>query len=109
MKETLRGDPNQEGMDWVYMEDTTGTNPFWLEVVGDVYFDEEKQFLDSYGSGMDHLSFFVDDANAICQTVRSLGEKIVIEPFGYGDMRMFYIKDPSGLMVQLIQISENPG
>lgn len=106
MREIMRGDPNQEGMNWVYLEDFTGTNPFWLEVVGDVFFEQEKAFLEKHGFGMDHLSLFVDDANAACEYLRDQGVMIEIEPLNYGVVRMFYVRDPAGVMIQLIQMLE---
>ena len=106
MREIMRGDPNQEGMNWVYLEDFTGTNPFWLEVVGDVFFEQEKSFLEKHGFGMDHLCLFVDDANAASEYLRDQGVKIEIEPLDYDVVRMFYVRDPAGVMIQLIQMME---
>ena len=103
MREVLRGESNQEGMDWVYLQDSSGKNPFWLEIVGDLFFDQEKEFIEKYETGMDHLSFEVFDANAVYQMIKNDGEKIEIEPFDFGGMRMFYVKDPCGTMVQFIQ------
>jgi catechol 2,3-dioxygenase-like lactoylglutathione lyase family enzyme len=104
MREIMRGDPNQEGMNWVYLEDVTGTNPFWLEVVGDVFFEEEKAFLEAHGPSMDHLCLFVDDANVAYDWLKEQGVKIEIEPLDYGTLRMFYVRDPAGVMIQLIQM-----
>jgi catechol 2,3-dioxygenase-like lactoylglutathione lyase family enzyme len=106
MREIMRGDPNQEGMNWVYLEDPSATNPFWLEVVGDVFFDEEKAFLEKHGPSMDHLCMFVDDANAAYGWLKEQGLKIEIEPLDYGTLRMFYVRDPAGVMIQLIQMLE---
>jgi len=104
MREIMRGDPNQEGMNWVYLEDFTGANPFWLEVVGDVFFEQERAFLDNHGFGMDHLSFTVEDANTSFEVLRDRGVKIEIEPLDYDVVRMFYVRDPAGAMIQLIQM-----
>lgn len=104
MREIMRGDPNQEGMNWVYLEDPSGSNPFWLEVVGDVFFEEEKAFLEKHGPSMDHLCLFVDDANAAYDWLKEQGLKIEIEPLDYGTLRMFYVRDPGGVMIQLIQM-----
>lgn len=106
MREIMRGDPNQEGMNWVYLEDASGTNPFWLEVVGDVFFEEEKAFLEKHGPSMDHLCLFVDDANAAYSWLKDQGVKIEIEPLDYDVLRMFYVRDPAGVMIQLIQMLE---
>ena len=109
MREIMRGDPNQEGMNWVYLEDFTGANPFWLQVVGDVFFEQERAFLDKHGFGMDHLCLFVDDANASCEYLRDSGVKIEIETLDYGSLRMFYVRDPAGVMIQLIQMPDQLG
>jgi catechol 2,3-dioxygenase-like lactoylglutathione lyase family enzyme len=107
VREIMRGDPSQEGMNWVYLEDSSGTNPFWLEVVGDVFFEEEKAFLEKHGPSMDHLCLFIDDADTAYGWLKEQGVKIEIEPLDYGTLRMFYIRDPAGVMIQLIQMLED--
>jgi catechol 2,3-dioxygenase-like lactoylglutathione lyase family enzyme len=104
VREIMRGDPNQEGMNWVYLEDASGSNPFWLEVVGDVFFDEEKAFLEKHGPSMDHLCFLIDDSQAAYSWLKEQEVKIEIEPLDYGNLRMFYVRDPAGVMIQLIQM-----
>jgi catechol 2,3-dioxygenase-like lactoylglutathione lyase family enzyme len=106
MREIMRGDPTQEGMNWVYLEDVSGTNPFWLEVVGDVFFDEEREFLEKHGPSMDHLCLFIDDSETAYDWLKTQGVKIEIEPLDYGNLRMFYVRDPAGVMIQLIQMLE---
>lgn len=106
MREIMRGDPNQEGMNWVYLEDSSGINPFWLEVVGDVFFEEERAFLEKHGPSMDHLCLFIDDSEAAYEWLKKQRVKIEIEPLDYGNLRMFYVRDPAGVMIQLIQMLE---
>jgi catechol 2,3-dioxygenase-like lactoylglutathione lyase family enzyme len=106
MREIMRGDPNQEGMNWVYLEDASGTNPFWLEVVGDVFFDEERAFLEKHGPSLDHLCLLIDDSEAAYDWLKTQSVKIEIEPLDYGTLRMFYVRDPAGVMIQLIQMLE---
>jgi len=40
MRVVRRGDPTRSDMDWVYLEDASGTNPSWLEVVGEILSEE---------------------------------------------------------------------
>ena len=64
MREIMRGDPNQEGMNLVYLEDFTGTNPFWLEVVGDVL-DEDRYFIGVVRGEREIISTAQDGRNAL--------------------------------------------
>jgi catechol 2,3-dioxygenase-like lactoylglutathione lyase family enzyme len=106
MREIMRGDPHQEGKDWVYLEDGSGNNPFWLEIIGDVFFKQEQEFLDLHGSGLNHLCFSVEDSSTSYNHLRENGVKIEIEPLDYGPARIFFVRDPAGLMVQLTQLME---
>lgn len=103
MRVIHRGDPSRPEMDWVYLEDGTGENPFWLEVVGPALWDEEQEFLKKHGPGMDHVCFVVKDLDAAYRRVKGRGVKIHTEPLDYNGSRMFYVRDPVGAMVQVVE------
>jgi catechol 2,3-dioxygenase-like lactoylglutathione lyase family enzyme len=103
MRKIMHSFPHHEEMTRVYLEDSSSSNPFWLEVAGDVIFDEEKAFLEKYGPGIDHLCLFVEDVNAACDWLKENEVKIEIEPLDSDAQRMFFVRDPVGVTIQLIE------
>jgi catechol 2,3-dioxygenase-like lactoylglutathione lyase family enzyme len=103
MTEIMRSDPNRKDMNWVYLEDASGSNTFWLEVVGDGIFQEQKAFLEKHGPGINHLCLLVDDAFAARGWLKENGVKIETETYDDDVLRMFYVRDPTGVMIQLMQ------
>jgi len=98
-----RGDPANRETDWMNLEDASGTNPFHLEVIGEVISETERRFLERHGPGMDHLCFDVEDVEAYCDRLQKKGVGIAIPLTDYYGIRFFYVRDPIGVLVQVRQ------
>jgi len=103
MRVRLRSDPRQGCMAWVTLEDCTCANSFFLQILGGAFLEHERAFLDSHGDGMHHLCFHVEDIDASRQVLRDRGIKSEIKTMEFGSRRMFFVRDPAGVMVQFIQ------
>jgi catechol 2,3-dioxygenase-like lactoylglutathione lyase family enzyme len=108
MRVIHRGDPSNPALDWVYLEDASGENPFWLEVVGPALWEEEKRFLEQHGPGLDHLCFVVGDVDAHYRWLAASGAQLESEIIDYDGSRMFYLRGPAGTSIQVIQM-QSPG
>jgi catechol 2,3-dioxygenase-like lactoylglutathione lyase family enzyme len=103
MRSIHRGDPPDPSQDWVYLEDSSGANPLWLEVVGPALWADEHQFLREHGPGLDHLCFIVEEIEAFHQSIEGGGIVSLGEILQYGDMQMFYLRDPVGNSIQVME------
>jgi len=106
MKVIRRGDSTDPALDWVYLEDYTEKNPFWLEIVGPGLWEAEKKFLEQHGPGLDHICFVVDDIDEYNAWLRAQGADITTEMLSYGEASMFYLRDPAGVQIQALQVRE---
>jgi catechol 2,3-dioxygenase-like lactoylglutathione lyase family enzyme len=107
MEEVFRGDPTRLDMDWVYFEQAGGANPFWLEIVGATNFPKDLEFLDKHGPGMDHICFVVESADEYFEWLKGRDVELVSDLIDYAGARMFYLRDPVGVLVQVIQMPED--
>jgi len=58
-----------------------------------------------FQTGMNHLSFTVDDVVALVERLKSAGVPIVLEPLSTRPDRVTaFVEDPDGVFVQLIQL-----
>ncbi len=62
---------------------------------------DERSYSD--GDNFGHLAFQVDDIYATCQTLQAGGVTILYPP---RDGRMAFVKDPSGISIELLQADE---
>jgi catechol 2,3-dioxygenase-like lactoylglutathione lyase family enzyme len=104
MTELLRGGPSEE-MDWVYLQDTSGTNPLWLEIITAI-FDEELSFIDKHGPGLEHHCFVVDDAVKFYARLRGRDVVLDSDVIDFVGAKMFYLRDPAGTRIQVLQMPE---
>ncbi len=103
MKEVLRGGPSKE-MDWVYLEDASGKNPLWIEIVGSALYDSERAFIEKNGPGMEHHCFVVEDAGHYCQWLKDKGVTLESDLIDFSGARMFYLRDPANVLIQVLQM-----
>lgn len=104
MKVIHRGDPSEPALDWVYLEDSSEANPFWLEVVGPALWEDEKRFLEQHGPGLDHVCFAVGDVEAHYHWLAASRVQLESEIIDYDGARMFYLRDPAGTSIQVLQM-----
>ena len=102
MKEILRGGPSKE-MDWVYLQDASDT-PLLLEIVGAAIFDNEKEFIEKHGPGMEHHCYVVDDADEFYRRLKRNGLEPETEVMDFSGARMFFLRDPVGIRIQVLQM-----
>lgn len=105
MTELLRGGPSED-MDWVYLQDASGKNPLWLEIIGSAIYDNEKAFIAKHGPGMEHHCFVVDDAEEFYTWLKEQGVKAETEIIEFVGAKMFYVLDPVGVLIQVLQMPE---
>jgi catechol 2,3-dioxygenase-like lactoylglutathione lyase family enzyme len=101
MVELRRGGPSED-VDWVYLQDAGGTDAPILEIIRAI-FDEEIEHLGKHGASLEHHCFAVDDVE---QFHSWLSEKGVFQKSGvidFVDTKMFYLCDPSGVRIQVLQ------
>ena len=55
----------------------------------------------SEGLGTRHICFRVKDVDETCQRLKAAQVEIVTEPEGLGEVRLFFVKDYDGTMVEL--------
>lgn len=60
-------------------------------------------FKGSDGSSVDHISFAVDDADAAVKAYEEKGIKVLAQPRAIGDIKFFFIEDPWGTKIEVIQ------
>ncbi len=53
--------------------------------------------------GLEHIGLGVDDVDAACAHLESLGADIAIGPLAAGAFRLAFIRGPEGVMVELLQ------
>jgi len=104
MTELLRGGPSED-MDWVYLQDASGGNPLWLEIIRAI-FEEERAFVAEHGSGLEHHCFVVDDAVAFHAWLRGRGVALESNVFDFVGAKMFFVRDPAGTRIQVLQMPE---
>lgn len=104
MRPIHRGDPSDPSQDWVYLKDSSGANSLWLEVVGPALWEDEHQFLREHGPGLDHLCFIVEEIEEFHQSLGGGGVADLQEIMEYGGMQMFYLHDPLGNSIQVIEM-----
>ncbi len=111
MRVIHRGDPSDPAQDWVYLEDASGENPFWLEVVGPALWEDEKRFLERHGPGLDHICFAVGDVEAHYRWLAAGKVQLGSEIIDYDGSRMFYLRGPAGTSIQVLQMGmeDEPG
>ena len=51
----------------------------------------------------DHFAIAVDDLDAVCETLRSQGTTLLVDPRDYSWGRSAYLRDPDGRLVELAQ------
>lgn len=105
MKEILRGGPSED-MDWVYLADANGANPLWLEIVRAIY-ENEKTFIAKHGSGLEHHCFVVEDAKSYYKWLKDKGVTIQSELIEFAGAKMFYLRDPAEVLIQVLQMPED--
>jgi catechol 2,3-dioxygenase-like lactoylglutathione lyase family enzyme len=103
MQAIHRGNPADPARDWVYLEDFTGENPYWLEIVGPALWEDEERFLAEHGPGMDHICFTVSDVDADHRRLTETGAQVTSGLLDYYGSRMFYLRDPVGVLIQVAQ------
>lgn len=107
MRVIHRGDPSDPSLDWVYLEDDSGENPFWLEVVGPALWEDERRFLEQHGPGLDHICFVVEDVEAHYRWMVEHEPQIEAEIMEYDGSRMYYLRDPVGVAIQVLQMGKS--
>jgi catechol 2,3-dioxygenase-like lactoylglutathione lyase family enzyme len=105
MEEILRGGPSEE-MDWVYLKDGAGS-PLWLEIVGAAIFENEKEFIEKNGPGLEHHCYVVADADKCYQWLIGNDVKTETEVMDFCGARMFFLRDPIGVRIQVLQMPED--
>lgn len=55
------------------------------------------------GDQLDHIAFSVEDLDSFIGKMRSKGVEIAKEPYMLGNSRIAFIKDPSGIWIELIE------
>jgi catechol 2,3-dioxygenase-like lactoylglutathione lyase family enzyme len=105
MKVQQRGDPTNPETDWVYLVDGTSHPGLWLEVVGPSLFDHEVEFLRKHGPGLDHVCFEVENAADYKAWLKKRAVPIQFEPEEYMGIKMFYVQDPSGVSIQVMEVT----
>jgi catechol 2,3-dioxygenase-like lactoylglutathione lyase family enzyme len=103
MTELLRGGPSEE-MDWVYLQDGCGESPLWLEIIGAAIYDNEKAFIKNHGPGLEHHCFVVDDAEGFFTWLKEQSVKVETDIIEFVGAKMFYVLDPIGVLIQVLQM-----
>jgi catechol 2,3-dioxygenase-like lactoylglutathione lyase family enzyme len=62
----------------------------------------EQKLVPSRGQVLDHVAFSVDNFDALYESLRRDGVKILEQPHAFGDTRAFMIEDPDGLSIELV-------
>ena len=106
MVEFQRGGPSNE-MDWIYLRNAGNTKAPWLEIVRAI-FDEEIDHLEKHGTGLDHHCFMVDDAELYYSWLHENGISLETQIINMLNSKMFYLRDPSGVRVQVLQKQGRP-
>jgi catechol 2,3-dioxygenase-like lactoylglutathione lyase family enzyme len=69
------------------------------------YYEQDSAFNSAYvnGEDLDHIAFDVPDlANAV-EELKRRGVEVVVEPYKIGGWKEAYVKDPSGIWIELLQ------
>ncbi len=62
-----------------------------------------------FQTGQNHLSFLVDDVQAMVDRLKDKGVPILLEPFpSRPDRLTSFIEDPDGVFIQMIQLLDKP-
>ena len=105
MKVQQRGDPTNPETDWVYLVDNSEHPSLWLEVTGPSLFEHEHEFLRKHGPGLDHVCFEVKDLPEYKRWLVKRGVPIAFEPEEYMGIHMFYVQDPTGVSIQVKEVT----
>lgn len=57
-------------------------------------------------NGFDHLALHVEDVDAAFAALRSAGVAVEREPYDFQDLRIAFVRDPDGNLLELVQESQ---
>jgi catechol 2,3-dioxygenase-like lactoylglutathione lyase family enzyme len=90
----------------IYLGDAYGAPLAWIEIIATARHDNERVFLEKKGSGIEHHCFAVEDAEDYFRFLEDKGVALDSEISELGRMKTFYLRDPAGVCIQVLQMSE---
>lgn len=103
LQNVMSGEP-AEDTERIYLKDASdGPHP-WIEIIGATRYDNERAFFEKSGSGLEHHCFAVEDADLYFKLLEDKGVTLDSKVVESGSSRMFYLRDPVGVCVQVLQI-----
>jgi catechol 2,3-dioxygenase-like lactoylglutathione lyase family enzyme len=103
LKEVLSDHPS-EAMDRTYLKDVSGGPHPWIEIIGTARYNNEHAFLENKGPGLEHHCFVVEDTDNYFRFLKDKGVALASEVVEIGSAKMFYLDDPAGVSVQVLQM-----
>ena len=84
---------------YVHMRTPTGKQILELN-----YYPKTSKFYEEYvdGSELDHIGLYVSDVRGQYKRLIKLGCEPAVEPFNQGSWVLAFVKDPSGIWLELI-------
>jgi predicted enzyme related to lactoylglutathione lyase len=64
---------------------------------------EAAGLVESVPTGFLHFGFVVADVDAALSSLRTAGAEVVMEPSTLGDLRIAFVRDPTGTRVELLE------
>ena len=103
LKQVVYGEPS-ETVDGIYLADASDGSRPWIEIIGNPRYDNEHAFLENKDPGLEHHCFVVEDADSYFRFSENKGLALASEVFEIGSAKMFYMRDPAGVSVQVLQM-----